>query len=72
MKPFHVFFLICSFVFNEKSYFRYRWTIFITGVINFVVNFGFERIVIRWLENVFDRRFKNKRALELKEETESH
>lgn len=72
VKPLHSVFLLVSFVFDGKSYYRYRWRIFITGMINVVVNILFERVVIKWLEWKFDRRFKEKRAQNLKITTETH
>ena len=72
MKPMHNFFLLVSFVYEGKSYYRYRWRIFIAGLINSVVNFAFERIAISRLEQAFDRRFKNKRAENLRLTTEAH
>ena len=71
MKPMHNFFLLVSFVYEENSYYRYRWRIFIAGMINSVVNFAFERIAVSRLEQAFDRRFKNKRAENLRLTTEA-
>ena len=50
MKPLHSAFLLVSFMFDGKSYFRYRWRLFITGMINIIVNFSFERIAIKRIE----------------------
>lgn len=72
MKPLHNVFLLVSFMFEGRSYYRYRWRIFIAAMINSVINFSFERIAISKLEVAFDRRFKNKRASNLKAITESH
>ena len=70
MKPMANFFLLESFVYLGKSYYRYRWRIFIASLINSVINFSFERVVISWCENRFDRRFKDNRAEKLKTTTE--
>jgi len=72
MKPLHNAFLLVSFMYDNSSYYRYRWRIFIAAMINSVVNFSFERIAISKLEVAFDRRFKNKRASNLRAITESH
>lgn len=70
MKPMATFFLLESFVYKGVSYYRYRWRIFIASLINSVVNFSFERVVISWCETRFDRRFKDNRAEKLKTTTE--
>lgn len=72
MKPIFMFFLLTSFVYEEKSYYRYRWRIFIAALINSIVNFAFERLVISFIEKAFDRRFKNKRAENLRVTTENY
>ena len=41
MKPMHKVFFLMSFVSEGKSYYRYRWRIFIAGWINSIVNFSF-------------------------------
>lgn len=70
MRPMHNFFLLVSFVYEGTSYYWYRWRIFIAALINSIVNFSFERIAITRLEKAFDRRFKNKRAENLRETSE--
>ena len=72
MKSMHNVFLLVSFVYDNKSYYRYRWRIFIASMINVVVNFAIERLAISRLEQVFDRRFKNSRAEKLRVTTEAH